>query len=212
MARFAGSNDRNTDRPAEARHLLGLGRGDLTMKRHFVLVLVLPLLVVGWRAFEQAAAAAQKPAAKAHMNMLQLMRAFPFPHANVLFDTQSRDPVGPEKKASMVFSVYRWGDSDTYAGWEGVENSALALVEMAPILLTPRACANGLPAPVAQPDWKTAVQGLVAAGELAHKAALTRNLDAMLDVSETLSNACAACHDKYRDVDLEGGARCKVGK
>jgi hypothetical protein len=181
------------------------------MKRYFVPVLLLPLLIVGWRAFEPTAVA-QQSATKAHMNMLQLMRAFPFPHANVLFDTQGRDPVGPEKKQSMVFSVYRWGDSDTYAGWEGVENSALALIEMAPILLTPRPCANGIPAPVAQPDWKRAVQGLVAAGEQAHKAAIARNMDAMLDVGETLSNACAACHDKYRDVDLEGGTRCKVGK
>ena len=183
------------------------------MKRFYMPVLLLiPLSIVCWRTFNPVAAAAQEPRAKAHMNMLQLMRAFPFPHANVLFDTQGKDPVGPEKKQSMVFSVYRWGDSDTYAGWEGVENSALALAEMAPILLTPRACANGIPAPVTQPDWKKAVQGLVVAGEKAHKAALTRNMDAMLDVSETLSSACAACHDKYRDVDLEGGTRCKVGK
>ena len=105
------------------------------MKNYFMAVLLLALVVAGWRAIEPAAIAAQQPATKAHMNMLQLMRAFPFPHANVLFDTQGRDPVGPEKKDSMVFSVYRWGDSDTYAGWEGVENSALALVEMAPILL-----------------------------------------------------------------------------
>jgi hypothetical protein len=68
--------------------------------------------------------------------------------ANVLFDTQGRDPVGPEKSKSMSYSVYRWYDSDTYAGWSGVENSALALAEMAPILLIPRACANGKPAPV----------------------------------------------------------------
>ena len=181
------------------------------MKRCFMPVLLLPLFVAGWHTLEPTVVA-QQPATKAHMNMLQLMRAFPFPHANVLFDTQGRDPVGPEKKASMVFSVYRWGDSDTYAGWEGVENSALALVEMAPILLTPRPCASGIPAPVAQPDWKKAVQGLVVAGEQAHKAALTRNMDAMLEISETLTNACAACHDKYRDVDLEGGTRCKVGK
>jgi hypothetical protein len=182
------------------------------MKNPYLLLLVLPLGLLAWRVPEQAVAAALPPAAKVQMNMLQLMRAFPFPHSNVVFDTQSTDPVGKDKKESMVFSVYRWGDSDTYAGWEGVENSALALAEMAPLLLTPRSCANGLPAPVAQPDWKKAVQGLVAASETAHKAAVARDLDAMLDVSETLSNACAACHDKYRDVDLEGGQRCKVGK
>jgi hypothetical protein len=112
----------------------------------------------------------------------------------------------------MVFSVYRWGDSDTYAGWEGVENSALALAEMAPMLLTARACSNGLPAPTTQEDWKSAVQGLVVAGQKAHAAALTRNTDAMLEVGETINDACAACHDKYRDVDLEGGTRCRVGK
>lgn len=169
--------------------------------------LVLPLLVAGCRAPEPAAAA---PAARAHMNMLQLMRAFPFPHANVVFDTQSRDPVGPEKKASMVFSVYRWGESDTYAGWEGVESSALALAEMAPMLLVPRACSNGVAAPVDDPEWKAAVEALVLAGETAHEAAQTKNLDEMVATSETLVNACAACHDKYRDVDLEGGARCQA--
>lgn len=181
------------------------------MKSPRLLVLVLPLLLLGCRAPEPAAAAAPTTP-KAHMNMLQLMRAFPFPHSNVVFDTQSRDPVGPDKKASMVFSIYRWGDSDTYAGWEGVDSSALALAEMASLLLIPRACANGLPAPVDQPDWKAAVQGLVDAGEAAHKAAQAKNLDDMIAIGETLANACAACHDKYRDVDLEGGQRCTIAK
>jgi hypothetical protein len=181
------------------------------MKSLRLLVLILPLFMTACRASEPAAEATAAPAApKAHMNMLQFMRAFPFPHSNVLFDTQTRDPIGPEKKQSMVFSVYRWQDSDTYAGWEGVESSALALAEMAPLLLTPRMCANGLPAPVDQPDWKAAVDGLVSAGEAAHKAALTKNLDEMLAISETLVNSCSACHDKYRDVDLEGGTRCLV--
>lgn len=179
-------------------------------KRVCGLALLLPVLFIGYRGADVAAAPAS-PAPKAHMNMLQLMRAFPFIHSNVLFDTQSRDPVGPEKKDTMVYSVYRWQDSDTYAGWEGVENSALALSEMAPLLLTPRLCSNKKPAPVDQPDWKAAVQGLVAVGEEAHKVALKKDMDAMLDVSEKLSNACAACHDKYRDVDLSGGQRCTLG-
>lgn len=183
------------------------------MKSLRLLVLMLPLALLGCRGAEPAASApATATTPKAYMNMLQLMRAFPFPHVNVLFDAQGRDPVGPEKKASMVFSVYRWGDSDTYAGWEGVETSALALAEMAPMLLLPRPCANGVSAPVDQPDWKAAVQGLVDAGEAAHKAAQTKNLDEMLAIGEKLSDSCAACHDKYRDVDLEGGTRCKVGK
>jgi hypothetical protein len=194
-----------------AQQLLGAKRGDVTMKSLRLLVLILPVFAIGCRASEPAAAAPTTAAGpKTHMNMLQLMRAFPFPHSNVLFDTQSRDPIGPEKKESMVYSVYRWQDADTYAGWEGVETSALALAEMSPLLLTPRKCANGLDAPVDQADWKAAVDGLITAGEEAHRAARTKNLDEMLVVSETLVNSCSACHDKYRDVDLEGGTRCQV--
>ena len=63
------------------------------MKRCFMPVLLLPLFVAGWHTLEPTVVA-QQPATKAHMNMLQLMRAFPFPHANVLFDTQGRDLEG----------------------------------------------------------------------------------------------------------------------
>ena len=150
------------------------------------------------------------PAAAAQMDMLQLMRAFPFPHSNVIFDTQDIDPEGPDAKTSMSFSVYRWADDGTYAGWAGVENSALALAEMAPILMAPRACANGKPAPVDQEDWRKAVEGVAAAGRAAYDAARTRNADLMIETSGTLTSACAACHDRYRDVDLSGGERCIV--
>jgi hypothetical protein len=68
------------------------------MKNLHLLVVILPLFLLGCSGPEPAAAATSTVTPKAHMNMLQLMRAFPFPHANVLFDTQSKDPVGPEKK------------------------------------------------------------------------------------------------------------------
>src|SRR5215204_2341322 len=97
----------------------------MTMKSLRLLVLILPVFMIGCHASEPVAAATGTPAPKAHMNMLQLMRAFPFPHSNVLFDTQSRDPIGPEKKQSMVYSVYRWQDSDTYAGWEASRTARL---------------------------------------------------------------------------------------
>jgi hypothetical protein len=180
-------------------------------KRSLRALVVLPLISIGCAAPPPPAAPAP-PQPTAHMNMLQLMRAFPFPHSNVIFDTQGRDPEGEEKKQSMSFSVYRWSESDTYAGWPGVENSALALAEMAPLLNLPRACANGKPAPVDRDDWKKAVDGLVSVGEEISKQAKAKNQEAMLDLSEKLSNACAACHDLYRDVDLEGGVRCEVKK
>jgi len=177
------------------------------------LILVLPMLFAGSGGAEPQAQSSPAPAAtEARMNMLQLMRAFPFPHANVLFDAQSRDPEGDESRASMSYSVYRWHTADVYAGWAGVENSALALTEMAPLLLTPRLCANGNRAPVERDDWKAAVEQLAAAGRAAYDAARTKSLDAMVDVSQTITDACSACHDPYRDVDLEGGQRCGVPK
>jgi len=80
--------------------LLPAGRGDLTMKKLYLSVLLLlPLTLIGWRTLDSPAAAAAEPAMKAHMNMLQLMRAFPFPHANVLFDTAESRSDRPREKA-----------------------------------------------------------------------------------------------------------------
>ena len=35
----------------------------------------------------------------------------------------------------------------------------------------------------------------------AYKAAQSKNQDAILEVSETVTVACANCHEKYRDFD-----------
>jgi hypothetical protein len=76
-------------------------------------VLMLPLLTVACGGDTGVAPPVVEAAApRAHMNMLQLMRAFPFPHSNVLFDARGRDPEGPEKKQSMSYSVYRWYEAD----------------------------------------------------------------------------------------------------
>jgi len=174
--------------------------------RVWTLIVALGAAVAGCSPPEPPAEA-PPPAPTSQMNMLQLMRAFPFPHSNVLFDTQSHDPEGEEKTQSMSYSVYRWMDADTYAGWAGVENSALALAEMAPLLRLPRACANGKPAPVNEQAWQDAVDGLIAAGEEGYAAARTRSIDEMVIYTETLVNACSACHGVYRDVDLEDPPR-----
>ena len=162
-----------------------------------LLALSLPLFLLGCRGPEPVAAAAPTP--KAHMNMLQLMRAFPFPHSNVLFDTQSRDPIGPEKKQSMVFSVYRWQDADTYAGWEGVENSALALAESAELLRVPgRQCSNGEVVNVEDADWIRFVDDYKKKSLAAYEAVKTKDQDAIVLASGDLSEACLACHREYR--------------
>jgi cytochrome c556 len=49
---------------------------------------------------------------------------------------------------------------------------------------------------------------LATAGEAAYKAAQSKNLDQMVDVAGTVSDACAMCHDKYRDTPDQPRDRC----
>lgn len=164
------------------------------------LIVMLPLLFVACAAPEPPAPP-PPPATKAYSNLLQLMRAIPFPHSNVIFDTQGKDPSGAEKATAKATMVYSLGDSDVYAGWPAVENSALAISETANLLTIPRKCASGVDAPIDREDWKMYVAGLAAAGEAAYAAAQTKDMDKMLEVSETVTLACSACHDVYRDRD-----------
>lgn len=161
---------------------------------------------------EPAAAAAAAP--KAHASLLQLMRAIDFPHSNVIFDTQTKDPAakpaekkGDDESASAKFS-------SMYGGWEAVENSSLALAESAHLILIPgRVCSNGKPVPVENEDFKKFTQGLVDAGMAAYKAAQSKNLEAMNEVSGTVADACAQCHEVYRDNGPAGSPeRCVAGK
>lgn len=147
------------------------------------------------------------PAAKPYANLAQLMRAIPFPNSNIVFDTQSNDPAA--QKPATDASAGAPGDyTNVYAGWQSVENAALAISESAALIMIPgRLCENGLPAPVDREDYKKFAAGLAEAGLAAYKAAQSKNLDAMVDVSGTVSDACAACHDVYRDKP-EGEQRC----
>ena len=88
----------------------------------------------------------------------------------------------------------------TYGGWPAVENAGLALAEASRLITMPgRMCSNGTPAPVARADWVKFTAGLRKAGLDAYAAAKKKNTDAMVDVSGTVSDACSACHDVYRE-------------
>jgi hypothetical protein len=159
--------------------------------------------------------AAAKPAAAAaryrtHGNLNQVMRGILFPNSNVVFAAQSEDflKIPQEKDPSLTTDPLK----SVYNGWTAVEDSGYALAEAANLLMIPgRVCSNGKPAPVANADWAKFVAGLRDAGMEAVKAAKAKNQDAMLDVSDKMTSACAACHDVYREkTDKQGGvaARC----
>jgi hypothetical protein len=145
-----------------------------------------------------AAPAAAKPAApaarqvaKIHGNLAQVMRGILFPNSNIIFDAQNNDPT--KKKADEQFG-------NPYGGWQSVENAAISLAEAANLLIIPgRVCSNGKPAPLAQADWPKLVQGLRDAAMASYKAAQSKNMDNIVDASGTLTEACSACHDKYRE-------------
>ena len=143
-------------------------------------------------------AAAQAPAAQLHGNLAQVMRGILFPSSNVIFFAQGEDPAAVKPAADPATSPNPF--SSTYGQWQAVENAGLALAEAANLLTIPgRVCSNGRPAPVQRADWAKFVQGLRAAGMSSFKAAQSKNMDNILEAAGEVSEACAACHDVYRE-------------
>jgi hypothetical protein len=141
------------------------------------------------------------PAPLAYSNLAQMMRGIPFPNSNIIFDTQSSDPGATVKPVEGGAAKGATGSySSVYGGWQAVENAALALSETANLAMIPgRLCENGKPVPIDREDYKKFAAGLADAGKAAYEAAKSKNLDAMVDVSGTVAEACSACHEVYRD-------------
>ena len=138
-----------------------------------------------------AAGAPVRVTAKVQGNLAQVMRGILFPNSNIIFDAQNNDPT--KKKADEQFG-------NPYGGWQNVENAAIALAESSNLLIIPgRMCSNGKPAPLARADWPGLVQGLRNAAMESYKAAQSKNMDKIVDAAGTLTEACSACHDKYRE-------------
>jgi cytochrome c553 len=126
------------------------------------------------------------------------MRGILYPASNVIFAAQSVNPaeVKPAKDPATATDPL----ASTYGGWQAVENASLALVEGANLLMIPgRKCSNGLASPMNNADWPKFVQGLRDAGMKAYDAARSKNQDKILDAADTLTTACANCHDKWRE-------------
>jgi hypothetical protein len=134
-----------------------------------------------------------------YANLAQVMRGIPFPNSNIIFDTQSLDPATAKKPGEAGVGASAQYNS-VYGGWQAVENAALALQETANLIMIPgRLCENGRPVPLDREDYKKFAAGLAEAGKVAYKAAQSKNLDAMLEAGGTVTDACAACHEVYRE-------------
>ena len=142
--------------------------------------------------------AAAVPAMKVQASLLQLMRGTLFPSSKIIFSPQDQNPpdVPPAKDPALATNLL----ASAYGKWEAVENSALALSEVANLLMLPgRKCANGRDVPIKNADWPKFVQGLRDAGVVVYKAAQSKNQDKIVDAADVMTTACANCHDKYRE-------------
>jgi hypothetical protein len=129
----------------------------------------------------------------------QVMRSILFPNSNIIFDAQNNDPAAPAaENAAQPFA-------GVYGGWEKVENAAIALNEAANLITLPgRTCQNGKPVPLDNETFQKGVLALRAAAGLAYKEAQAKNMDAMLDVADQMTQACSTCHDVFRDKTVDG--------
>lgn len=147
---------------------------------------------------KQTQGATPTAAPQVSATLAQLMRGILFPASNVVFYAQGDDPAKfPEAKDQSAATDLL---ASSYGKWQAVENSAMALVEVANLLTLPgRKCSDGVAVPVGNADWPKLVQGLRDAGMTAYKAAQAKSQDKILDASDALTAACANCHDKYRE-------------
>ena len=143
----------------------------------------------------------------------QVMRGILFPSSNVLFDVQTQDPGAGSKggtaRGDASTTSTRYGD--VYSPWQVVDAAAISIAEIGPVLMQPRRCENGKPAPVDRADWQQYVEGVVEAGRAAYRASQMRSQDAVSDATNTISDACANCHRVYRDVP-SAAMRCTPPK
>ena len=172
------------------------------MKRLCGLIVVAAFAAVGCnRAQEAPAPATAAFTPTPHGSLKQVMQAIPFPASNIIFDMQTNDPGKPAKAGDPAGgATAQYGGIAEYAGWNAVVNAGVALQETANLIMIPgRLCENGRPVPTEAEDFRKWAANLADAGDAAYKAAQSKNLDAIVDVAGTVSDACAMCHEKYRD-------------
>jgi Cytochrome C' len=140
-------------------------------------------------------------------NLAQVMQAIPFHNSNIIFDAQANDPGAPPPEAAKGGSAAEAGATSlykaVYGGWTAVENASIALSESATLILLPRNCRNGKPAPVDQEDFKKYAEGLVEAGKVSLAAARAKDPDKIVEAAGVVTEACQACHMVYRDTEDE---------
>jgi hypothetical protein len=176
------------------------------MSRALLALLFVSAMSASLIALAQAQSPARETAPQVHPTLAQLMRGTFYPASNVFFAAQDLNPadVPHAKDPNMATDLL----TSSFGKWEAVDNSALAISELADLLMRPgQKCSNGLEVPVKNADWAKFVQELRDAGMTAYTAAQTRNQDKIIDAAGVMTTACKNCHDRYRE--KKPADRCK---
>ena len=152
----------------------------------------------------------QRAPSKPAGTLAQVMRGIYFPNSNLIFDVQQNDPGAPKKTPAPDAGSATAAYSSAYSGWEVVENAAVALTDGVDLILTPgRLCQNGKAVPLQRADFQKFAREMRAAGLAVLQAARTKNQEEVSDATNNLADACANCHEVYRDKGpAESPARC----
>ena len=156
------------------------------------------------------ATAPPRPAARPAGTLAQVMRGIYFPNSNLIFDVQQRDPGAPPKAGDVAAGSATATYGNAYSGWEVVENAAIALTDGVDLILTPgRQCQNGKPVPSQRADFRKFADDMRSAGRTVLAAARAKSQEKVSDATNALADACANCHEVYRDKGpADSAARC----
>jgi hypothetical protein len=162
-------------------------------------LLVLGLCVMMGTAACGPGAASPAPPAEVHGTLNEVMKGILFPNSNIIFDLQEGDPMQADAGTGIYAGVY--------SGWERVRIAGVALAESANLIALPgRVCDNGRPVPLDDDTYRRTAEGLREVGMAAYRLAEAGRWEeqAAFDLGEQLANACASCHDVYRDKIVNG--------
>jgi len=96
----------------------------------------------------------------------------------------------PTSTSDAIFYVER-NPPKTEKEWNDLQAQALTLAESGNLLMMGRRARD-------QGDWIKESQELVDVGAAAYKAALAKDLPAIVALNQRLNDACVACHQQYR--------------
>lgn len=121
---------------------------------------------------ESAPAPGQAPAFQPVGTVAQIMISITYPTSDAIFYVERNPP-------------------KTQKDWNDLQAQALMLAESGNLLMIGKRARD-------QGDWIKESQEMVDAGAAAYKAALAKDLPALLALNQRLVDACVTCHMQYR--------------